>query len=187
MCSSEACRDHLLVFLSLGSMCGWWHCREISRITWHRWALDHHTLGFTFICFILQMILWHLTVFVSWAHLNHLALLETELIIITFAFFFFSRRLVTFEWGMLQLVWAMSGTQKYWGPATDKCAWTEIKLWAQIPIFFSCSIVHKIVNGNEILIVPCLLIIISPLVYEKSTSYWFYFRRLLLFIVVFIF
>lgn len=168
-------------------MCGWGHCREISRITWHHWALDHRTLSFTFICFILQMILWHLTVFVSWAHLNHLALIETEPIIIIFTFFF-RRRLVTFEWGMLQLVWSMSGTQNYW-PATDKlpCVWTEIKLWAQIQIFFSCSIVHKIVNDSEILIVPCLLIIISPLVHEKSTSYWFFFLQLLLFIVVFIF
>ncbi len=71
----------------------------------------------------------------------------------------------------------MSGTQNYW-PATDKlpCVWTEIKLWAQIPIFVSWSIVHKIVNDSEFLIVLSLLIIIIPLVglHEKSTRYWFY-------------
>lgn len=89
MWSFEACRDHLLCFLSSGSMCGWRrHCREISRS-----SPQHSLVSRASFC---GKCAEHI-----WTMLNGSPRPETKQIIITFVIAF-SRRLVTYEWGLLQ-------------------------------------------------------------------------------------
>lgn len=146
MWSFEACR---VCFLSSGSMCGWRrHCGEIS------WSSPQHSALLSRASFC-RLFCGRCAEHI-WTMLNGSPRPETKQIIIPFVIAF-SRRLVTYEWGLLQQNGAASDRRHNdcWS-ATDKLPYMweeESKLWGQIPMFyfffFFCSIIDEIISNRE--------------------------------------